>query len=70
VNLIDNADVYSRGAAESIIGRALNGRRDQVLLASKARFPMGPGANDAGLSRHHLSVRLLRPEDGQAPRQR
>jgi aryl-alcohol dehydrogenase-like predicted oxidoreductase len=54
VNLIDTSDVYSLGASEEIIGRALSGRRDSVLLATKARFPMGPGPNDAGLSRHHL----------------
>jgi aryl-alcohol dehydrogenase-like predicted oxidoreductase len=54
VNLIDTADVYSDGAAEEIVGQALEGRRDQVLLATKARFPMGPGPNDAGLSRQHL----------------
>ena len=54
INSIDTADVYSDGAAEEIVGRALKGRRDQVLLASKARFPMGSGPNDAGLSRHHL----------------
>ncbi|MBV9366429.1 MAG: aldo/keto reductase [Solirubrobacterales bacterium] len=54
VNLIDTADVYSQGAAEEIVGHALNGRRDQVLLATKVRFPMGDGENDAGLSRHHL----------------
>jgi aryl-alcohol dehydrogenase-like predicted oxidoreductase len=54
VNLIDTADIYSAGAAEEILGRALEGRRDRVLLATKARFPMGPGPNDAGLSRHHL----------------
>jgi len=54
VNLIDTADVYSGGAAEEIVGAALAGRRDRVLLATKARFPMGPGPNDAGLSRHHL----------------
>ena len=54
VNLIDTADIYSTGASEEIIGQALRGRRDSVLLATKARFPMGPGANDAGLSRHHL----------------
>ena len=54
VNLIDTADVYSGGAAEEILGRTLNGRRDQVLLATKARFPVGDGPNDAGLSRHHL----------------
>ncbi len=54
VNLIDTADIYSSGASEEIIGRALEGRREDVLLASKARFAMGPGPNDAGLSRHHL----------------
>jgi aryl-alcohol dehydrogenase-like predicted oxidoreductase len=54
VNVIDTADIYSGGAAEEIVGQALGGRRDQVLLATKARFPMGPGPNDAGLSRHHL----------------
>jgi aryl-alcohol dehydrogenase-like predicted oxidoreductase len=54
VNLIDTADVYSDGASEEIVGQALEGRRDQVLIATKARFPMGPGPNDAGLSRHHL----------------
>jgi aryl-alcohol dehydrogenase-like predicted oxidoreductase len=54
VNLIDTADVYSGGAAEEIVGQALGSRRDEVLLATKARFPMGKGPNDAGLSRHHL----------------
>jgi aryl-alcohol dehydrogenase-like predicted oxidoreductase len=54
VNLIDTADVYSDGLAEEIVGRALRGRRDRVLIATKARFPMGSGPNDAGLSRHHL----------------
>jgi len=54
INLIDTADIYSLGASEQLIGEALAGRRDQVLLATKARFPMGPGPNDAGLSRHHL----------------
>jgi aryl-alcohol dehydrogenase-like predicted oxidoreductase len=83
VNLIDTADVYSDGAAEEVIGQALDGRRDRVLLASKARFGMGPGVNDAGLSRHHLieaceaSLRRLRVDhidlyqvhewDGQTP---
>jgi aryl-alcohol dehydrogenase-like predicted oxidoreductase len=83
VNLIDTADIYSFGAAEEIIGQALEGRRDQVLLATKARFPMGRGPNDAGLSAHHLieaceaSLRRLRTDhidlyqvhewDGQTP---
>ncbi len=54
VNLIDTADMYSTGGAEEILGQALGSRRDRVLLASKARFAMGDGPNDAGLSRHHL----------------
>lgn len=54
VNLIDTADVYSAGLSEELVGQAVAGRRDQVLLATKARFAMGNGPNDAGLSRHHL----------------
>ena len=54
VNLIDTADVYSGGLSEEIVGRAVRGRRERVLLATKARMPMGDGPNDAGLSRHHI----------------
>jgi aryl-alcohol dehydrogenase-like predicted oxidoreductase len=54
INLIDTADVYSEGLSEEIVGKTLKGRRDRVLLATKARFPMGDGPNDAGLSRHHV----------------
>ena len=55
VNLIDTADVYSNGASEEIVGAALGGKRKGgVLIATKARFPMGDGPNDRGLSRHHL----------------
>jgi aryl-alcohol dehydrogenase-like predicted oxidoreductase len=54
VNLIDTADVYSGGLSEEIVGEVLRGRRDQVLLATKVRMPMGQGPNDAGLSRHHV----------------
>ncbi len=54
VNLIDTADVYSAGLSEEIVGKTIRGRRDRVLLATKARMPMGDGPNDAGLSRHHL----------------
>ncbi len=54
VNLIDTANVYSGGAAEQIVGEAIKGRRDDWLVASKVRFPMGDGPNDAGLSRHHI----------------
>lgn len=54
VNLIDTADVYSEGASEVILGEVLPARRERMLLATKARFSMGEGPNDAGLSRHHL----------------
>jgi aryl-alcohol dehydrogenase-like predicted oxidoreductase len=54
VNMIDTADVYSNGLSEEILGKTLAGRRDRLLIATKARFPMGAGPNDAGLSRHHL----------------
>src|SRR6185369_11007391 len=54
VNLIDTADVYSAGLSEEILGQALGSARPDVLVATKARMPMGDGPNDAGLSRHHI----------------
>src|SRR4051812_4639506 len=54
VNLIDTADVYSAGLSEEILGQALGSARADVLVATKARMPMGDGPNDAGLSRHHI----------------
>ncbi len=56
VNLIDTADVYSAGLSEEILGEALGTDRDQVLIATKCRMPMGDakGPNDFGLSRHHI----------------
>jgi len=54
VNLIDTADVYSRGLSEEIVGEALQHPREEVLIATKARMSMGDGPNNAGLSRHHL----------------
>ena len=83
VNLIDTADIYSDGWSEEILGEAIEPRRNEVLIATKARFPMGEGPNDGGLSRHHLiraceaSLRRLRTDhidlyqahewDGQTP---
>jgi aryl-alcohol dehydrogenase-like predicted oxidoreductase len=55
VNLFDSADVYSDGAAESILGAAIKGRRDQVLISTKATFRAGQGPNDVGSSRFHLT---------------
>lgn len=54
VNLFDSADIYSDGAAEEILGEAIKGRRDQVLISTKATFRCGTGANDVGSSRHAL----------------
>lgn len=54
LNLLDCADVYSNGAAEEIVGQVIKGRRDQLLLSTKAVLPMGVGPNDYGASRHHL----------------
>ena len=53
-NHIDTADIYTGGLSEEIVGAALKGRRDEIVLASKVRFPTGPGPNDVGLSRHHI----------------
>jgi aryl-alcohol dehydrogenase-like predicted oxidoreductase len=54
VNFFDTADVYSAGLSETVLGQALKGRRDKVLISSKATFPMGTGPNDVGSSRYHL----------------
>jgi aryl-alcohol dehydrogenase-like predicted oxidoreductase len=54
INLFDTADVYSDGLSETILGKAIAGRRDQVLISTKATFRMGPGPNDLGSSRYHL----------------
>jgi aryl-alcohol dehydrogenase (NADP+) len=60
-NFVDTADVYSRGVSEEIIGRWLAARpgvADQIVIATKGRFPMGDGPNDHGLTRTHLSRAL------------
>jgi aryl-alcohol dehydrogenase-like predicted oxidoreductase len=54
VNLFDTADVYSNGAAEAILGAAIKGRRDRVLISTKTSLPTGDGPFDAGSSRHRL----------------
>ena len=54
-NFIDTADVYTRGVSEEIVGRWLKDRRrDDFVIATKVRFPMGDGPNDVGLSRKHI----------------
>jgi aryl-alcohol dehydrogenase-like predicted oxidoreductase len=54
LTLFDSADIYSAGAAEEILGHAIKGRRNEVLISTKATFRAGPGANDVGSSRFHL----------------
>lgn len=54
VNLFDTADAYSGGLSEEILGAAIKGRRDQILLSTKATFRSEPGPNGLGSSRHHL----------------
>jgi aryl-alcohol dehydrogenase-like predicted oxidoreductase len=66
--LFDTADSYSNGLAEEILGKAIAGRRDRLLLSTKASFRTGDGPNDVGSSRHHLlqacegSLRRLRTD--------
>jgi aryl-alcohol dehydrogenase-like predicted oxidoreductase len=56
INFFDTADVYSNGMSEEVTGRALRdfARREEVVIATKVRFPMGEGPNDQGLSRKHI----------------
>src|SRR3984957_14964186 len=54
LNMFDSADVYSAGMAEEILGKAIAGRRDSVLISTKATFRRGDGPNDVGSSRFHL----------------
>lgn len=54
VTLFDTADIYSKGASEEILGRALKGKRDKALISTKATFTMGSSPNDKGSSRFHL----------------
>ncbi len=54
VNFFDTADIYDQGQSEMILGQALKGRREQVLVSTKATFSTGPGPNDKGSSRYHL----------------
>ncbi|MEV8630729.1 aldo/keto reductase [Streptosporangium sp. NPDC051023] len=57
-NFVDTADLYHRGDSERIVGHALRGRRDSVVVATKAFAPQGPGPNARGLSRVHLTRAL------------
>ncbi|HZZ56511.1 MAG TPA: aldo/keto reductase [Opitutaceae bacterium] len=54
LTMFDSADIYSAGASEEVLGGAIAGRRDKVLISTKATFRAGPGPNDVGSSRFHL----------------
>src|ERR1700758_1313801 len=55
LTMFDSADIYSRGAAEEVLGAAIKSRRDKVLISTKATFRAGDDANDVGSSRFHLT---------------
>ena len=55
INFFDTADVYSEGLSEELLGKALGKRRQSIILATKVRGKMGPGPNEIGLSRHHIT---------------
>jgi len=54
VNIFDTADVYSDGLAEEVFGKAIQGKRNELLISTKATFKIGNGPNDVGSSRYHL----------------
>ncbi len=54
LTMFDSADIYSGGLAEQVLGEAIKGRRDKVIVSTKASFRLGDGPNDVGSSRHHL----------------
>jgi aryl-alcohol dehydrogenase-like predicted oxidoreductase len=64
VTLFDTADVYSNGSSEEVLGAAIKGRRDKLLISTKTSLPTGDGPEDAGSSRH----RLLRAVDASLQR--
>ncbi|HXL99345.1 MAG TPA: aldo/keto reductase [Rhizomicrobium sp.] len=55
LTMFDSADIYSAGAAEEVLGAAIKGRRDKVLISTKATFRSGQAPNDVGSSRYHLT---------------
>ena len=60
LTMFDSADVYSKGLAEEILGQAIKGRRDQVIISTKGAFRYGTGPNEVGSSRHYLMTRASR----------
>jgi 1-deoxyxylulose-5-phosphate synthase len=60
INFFDTADVYSNGKSEQIVGKVLEGRRNQIVLATKVGLPTGEGSDDKGLGRRHIRRNLKR----------
>ncbi len=60
INFFDTADVYSNGRSEQIVGKALKGRRDQIVLATKVGLPTGDGPDERGLGKKHIRRNLKR----------
>jgi aryl-alcohol dehydrogenase-like predicted oxidoreductase len=56
LNLFDTADIYSNGLSEEVLGKAIAGKRDKLLISTKATFRLGEGPNDVGSSRYHLTL--------------
>jgi aryl-alcohol dehydrogenase-like predicted oxidoreductase len=56
LNMFDTADIYSQGLAETVLGEAIKGRRDKVIISTKGTFRTGDGPNEIGSSRHHLTA--------------
>ncbi|MFC1907427.1 aldo/keto reductase [Chloroflexota bacterium] len=54
INFIDTADMYDLGRSEEFVGKALKGKRNSALIATKCGYPMGEGPNERGASRHHI----------------
>jgi hypothetical protein len=68
INFFDTADMYSRGVSEQVLGRALKDEpRDQLVIATKAFYPLTDGPNTAGLSRKHLLDAIEHRSCGSAP---
>src|ERR1700710_1587393 len=61
VSLFDSADGYSGGLAETILGEAIKGKRNRLLISTKTTFPVGDGPNDFGSSPHHLIKHISSP---------
>jgi aryl-alcohol dehydrogenase-like predicted oxidoreductase len=58
INLIDTANIYTRGKSESIVGKAVQGYRDEVIIATKVGMNTGKGLNETGLSRKHIMSQI------------